>query len=132
MQPQNGEEKRQSPRIHIPVYIKTFSESFPAGTLVNISMEGMFVQSTEPKEVGTKMDLRFQPPEIEETILVAAEVIRVCHPPFFKEDEDYTPPEGPVTDNPGMGLKILSMDPKSKALLETFIQSMKEDKDDDR
>ncbi len=122
MQQQNGEEKRQSPRIHIPVYIETFSETFLAGTLINISSHGMFIQSTEPKEVGTQMDLRFQLPESEESILVVAEVIRVNYPPAFKENQEYTQPSGPVADNPGMGLKIVSMDPQTKARLEAFLQ----------
>ena len=49
-------EKRQTTRIPVPVYIEAFTESFPIGILKNISAEGMFIQSTEPKEVGTRMD----------------------------------------------------------------------------
>lgn len=126
MQPEKSKEKRITPRIHIPVYIETFAESFPLGILVNISTKGMFVQSTEPKEVGTQMDLRFQLPETSQSIQAAAEVIWVNYPPSFPENENFSQPGRPVYDNPGMGLRILSIDPKSRMLLDEFIHGMKE------
>lgn len=126
MQLQKNEEKRRTPRIHVPVYIETFSETYPLGTLINLSTRGLFVQSTDPKEVGTQMDLRFNLPETTHTIQAAAEVIWVNYPPSFPEHETYSKQGKPVYDNPGMGLRILSLDPKSKMLLNEYVHGMKD------
>ncbi len=124
MRTPNTLEKRRAPRIGVPVYVQAFSESFPLGFLKNISSEGMFVQSTEPKEVGTRMDLSFRPDESSPDIQVTAEVIWVNYPPSFAEDENRTAySRGSVTDNPGMGLRIISIAPNSEPLLDSFIRN---------
>jgi hypothetical protein len=107
------------------VYIETFEETFPLGTLVNVSSEGLFVQSTEPKEVGTLIDLSFQLPDSERWIHLKTRVIWVNHPPSFSTEEPFSSSGRPVFDIPGMGLTILSATPESKALLQKFMQSRK-------
>jgi len=117
-------DKRKAPRIVVRVYVQAFSESFPLVFLKNISSEGMFVQSTEPKEVGTRMDLRFQTEESGPNIHITAEVIWVNYPPSFVEDDNHTVfSRGSVTDNPGMGLRIISIAPNSETLLYDFIRN---------
>ena len=115
-------EKRQTPRIPVPVYIQAFTESFPVGILKDVSSEGMFIQSTEPKEVGTRMDLSLRLPGAEAKIELRAEVVRVIYPPSFYETEVDVRSGKPVADNPGMGLRILSASPHDLVSLEGFLR----------
>ena len=124
MQTPGNTERRRAPRLGIPVYVQAFSEIFPLGFLINISSDGMFVQSTEPKEVGTRIDLSFQPDPATASIKMTTEVIWVNHPPSFSEDGDYAQlGRRPVADNPGMGLRIIAITPQDKALLDDFIKN---------
>ena len=115
-------EKRQTTRIHVPVYIEAFTESFPVGVLKNVSSDGMFIQSTEPKEVGTRMDLSLRLPGSDDKIQLTAEVVWVVHPPSFPETEREVEPGKPVADNPGMGLRILSASNQDLISLQEFLQ----------
>ncbi len=101
-------EKRRTTRLPVPVYVEAFTESFPVGMLKNVSEEGIFVQSTEPKEVGTRMDLSFKLPGSDTKIQVTAEVVWVVYPPSFPEMEPHGRTGRPISYNPGMGLRILS------------------------
>lgn len=123
MQGSSQNEKRSAPRLNVPVYIRAFQEDFPLGTLVNLSSEGLFVQSTEPKETGTLIELRFQLPGDEAWIHLRAEVVWVSRPPSYATDEPFVPSSRPVTDNPGMGLRILSIAPESEPRLLAFLES---------
>jgi hypothetical protein len=118
-------ENRQSGRLPVPVYIEAFTKSFPVGVLRNISSEGMFIQSTEPKEVGTRMGLSLMLPGTETKIQLTAEVVWVNYPPSFSEMEFSVHPGKPVADNPGMGLRILSVSPRDEALLKGFLEESK-------
>ena len=115
-------EKRQTTRIPVPVYLEAFTESFPLGILKNVSEEGMFIQSTEPKEVGTRMDLSLKLPGSESKIELTAEVVWVIYPPIFPETGEAFQPGKPVTDNPGMGLRILSASADDLVSLEGFLR----------
>ena len=115
-------EKRQTTRTPVPVYLEAFTESFPVGILKNVSEEGMFIQSTEPKEVGTRMDLSLKLPGSEAKIQLTAEVVWVIYPPSFPETGEQIQPGKPVTDNPGMGLRILSASAQDLVSLEGFLR----------
>jgi hypothetical protein len=115
-------DKRQATRIPVPVYIEAFTESFPVGLLRNVSSDGMFIQSTEPKEIGTRMDLSFKLPDSDTKIQVKAEVVRVSYPLSLSEMGPKLEPGKPVADNPGMGLRVLSASTQDLALLKRFLQ----------
>jgi len=115
-------EKRQTTRIPVPVYIEAFTESFAVGILKNVSADGMFILSTEPKEVGTRMDLSLNLPGAEAKIQLTAEVVWVIYPPSFPETGEEFQPGKPVTDNPGMGLRILSASAQDLVSLEGFLR----------
>jgi len=127
MQQFENNEKRSSPRLKVPVYIQTFEKAFPIGMLINVSTRGLFVQSTDPKEVGTLLDLRFQLPDSEQWVRLKAEVVWANRPPSFAKDEPFVPSRRSVNDNPGMGLNILSIAPECKAPLEQFLQDRRVD-----
>jgi hypothetical protein len=102
--------------------MEAFTEAFPVGVLKNVSAEGMFIQSTEPKEVGTRMDLSLKLPGAATKIQMTAEVVWVVYPPSFPETEFGMQPGRPIADNPGMGLRILSASPRDLASLEGFLK----------
>jgi len=114
-------EKRLTPRIHVPVYVATFSGAFRLGMLINLSTQGIFVQTTEPKEVGTQMELRFTLPDSQEPIRLSAEVMWVNYP-LTHQASQLAQTGLPVHDNPGMGLRILAFHSNSRAALEAFIE----------
>lgn len=115
-------EKRQTARFPVPVYIEAFNQSFPVGLLKNVSADGLFIQSTEPKEIGTRMNLSFQLPDSDDKIQVKAEVVWVSYPPSFSETGSSFQPGKPVADNPGMGLRILSATAQDLASLREFLR----------
>jgi len=115
-------EKRQTTRIPVPVYIEAFTESFPVGILKNVSSDGVFIQSTEPKEVGTRMDLSLKLPGSDGKIQLTAEVVWVVHPPSFPETDGEIEPGKPVADNPGMGLRILAASDQDLVSLQAYLQ----------
>ena len=99
-----------------------FKFSFPVGILKNVSTDGLFIQSTEPKEVGTRMDLSLKLPGSETKIELTAEVVWVVYPPSFPEMGEEVQPGRLVADNPGMGLRILSASAEDLISLEGFLQ----------
>jgi hypothetical protein len=115
-------EKRQTIRIPVPVYLEAFTESFPVGILKNVSEEGMFIQSTEPKDIGTRMDLSLMLPGSDAKIQLTAEVVWVIYPPSFAEPGEEFQPGKSVTDYPGMGLRILSASAHDLVSLEGFLR----------
>lgn len=116
-----NQEKRRSGRLDLSVAIEAFSESFPIGKLRNLSPGGMFIQSTEPKEVGTKIDLSLTLPLGRRKILFTGEVIWVNYPPTHP-DTPSTDAGRHVADNPGMGIRILSISSEDRALLDHLMR----------
>ena len=114
-------EKRKAGRLALSVAIEAFFGSFPIGTLRNLGPQGMFIQSTEPKEVGTKMDLSLTLPQGDRKILLTGEVIWVNYPPS-QQDSPSTDAEQHVADNPGMGIRILAIQPEDRTLLQQLMQ----------
>lgn len=115
------EEKRKSSRLHLPIEIEALSGTFRIGTLKNISEEGMFIQSTDPKEVGTRLDLSLALPGRENKIRFVGEVAWV-RPSLEQTDPSLYSKDMPVTYNPGMGVRILSISPEDRDLLLQFVK----------
>ncbi len=115
------EEKRKSSRLRLPIEIEAISGTFRIGTLKDVSEEGMFIQSTDPKEVGTRLDLSLTLPGDGKKIRFVGEVAWVNPPP--EQGEPWSgSPGGPVADNPGMGVRILSISEEDRSLLQRVLQ----------
>lgn len=114
-------EKRQSTRIPVTVYLEASGETYPLGVLKEVSRRGLFIQSTEIKEPGTRLDLSIRLPEGEDSIQLTAEVIWVIYPPVLQQGEGTGPARKPVTDNPGMGLRVLSASSRDRDLLDRLL-----------
>ena len=76
----------------------------------NLSENGMFIQSINPKEAGSRFKISFQLPGSTSTIECMAEVI-------WKRD--FSPSS---SHKPGMGLKFIDMDSDYKDALRRFLE----------
>lgn len=115
------EEKRRFPRLRLPVEIEAVSGTFRIGTLKDVSEEGMFIQSTDPKEVGTRLDLSLTLPGGGKRIRLVGEVAWV-NPPLGQNEPWTESPGAPVTVNPGMGVRILYISEEDRTLLQQVLQ----------
>lgn len=115
------EERRKSSRLRLPIEIEALSGTFRIGTLKDISEEGMFIQSTDPKEVGTRLDLSLTLPGDGRKIRFVGEVAWVILPPEQNEPLPHSRPT-PVTDNPGMGVRILSISEEDRRILQQLLR----------
>lgn len=117
------EEKRKSPRLRLPVEIEAVSGTFRIGTLKDVSEEGMFIQSTDPKEVGTRLDMSLTLPGDGKKIRLVGEVAWVNPPPEQNEPWPEESPGALVMVNPGMGVRILYISEEDRTLLQKFLQN---------
>ncbi len=122
-----GEEKRKSVRHPVSVNIDTFPDPIPLGRLTNISTEGLFVQTTNLREVGTTIDLCFTLPHSPKKIRVSAEVVWVNYPVGAEEEAHYAAkPDRYILKTPGMGCRFTWISPEDKLLIERFIKDIKD------
>jgi molecular chaperone DnaK len=84
-------------------------EDFLAEYSVDLSPGGMFVRTTDPKPLGTLLDLQFSLKDGSSLIEGLAKVVHV------------TPPGGDRT--PGMGLEFVNFDEESMALIRQICAS---------
>ncbi len=105
-------EKRTSVRVTFPI-LQVRAESkkfFFFGHARNLSAGGMFIQTTNPKPLGTQVRLVFTLHRELPPVECAAEVVWVQ--PFNARAR--TPP--------GMGLKFTEIDEKSTARIEAYLK----------
>ncbi len=97
MRPARAKASDKRDHIRFPVHLKVDIESpnnhYLFEMASNISETGIFIQTIDPLEPGTHINLQFHLPD-ENSIRVRGEVIWVNH------DEE----------EPGMGIKFMSMD----------------------
>src|SRR5580765_1794797 len=80
------------------------------GYASNISKSGIFIQTTNPRAVGTKVNMKFSLPT-KETIDCEAEVV-------------WTRNYSGSNSNPGMGMRFSRITPESIATVEKFVKSL--------
>lgn len=103
---------RRRLRVPLPVQSLTSAGSGPprfVGYLANVSETGLFVQCSSPRPVGTRLSLQLRLPGLDERVLCdEAEIIWTR--PFPNSEEG----------SPGMGIRIVDIDPDSRATLRRF------------
>lgn len=101
-------EKRVKRRVPIKMRVDYKCEdNFVIEYSTNISESGIFIKSTTPQPVGTKVELTFSPYDKNDgdEIRAHGEVIWVNE---YKRDEDEK------NQNPGMGIKFIHLSDKSR------------------
>jgi len=94
--------KERRIRKRIPISVKVdyeYEGNFLFENATNISEQGIFIETTEPKEPGTEIRLQFQLPESSKKIEVLGEVIWV-NPYRAGSAKDI---------NPGMGIRFKNL-----------------------
>jgi len=80
----------------------------------NISAGGIFIETREPLEVGTVVEMRFQPPGADEPIEVTGKVMWI-NP--YRENSDDNP-------NPGMGIQFEDITEETKEQLADVVKAI--------
>ncbi len=88
-------------------------DTFLYASIANISELGIFVRTTEPLEVGTRLTLRFSPPNLPEPFVLAGVVqwvnpIRALAP----------------SPNPGMGISFVALTPEDRERIVGVIRTI--------
>ncbi len=107
-------ERRVAPRVPLRV-LQVRGESGKAfffGYAVNLSLGGIFIQTTNPKEPGTRVRLQIPLQRDLPPIECGAEVAWVQ--PFAARSKH----------PPGMGLRFTELDEKAAARLEAFLKGL--------
>ena len=103
-------DKRKYPRVSIGVKVTNLQSGlFTYYLATNISVGGMFLKADEPLPRGTRLDLKFSMPEMDE-ILLEAEVVRIQ-----KAGADSRIPSG-------MGVKFVNVPAESREAIESFVK----------
>ena len=84
------------------------TQEFQSDYTKNISRGGLFVMTSNPPELGTKVDINLHLPELADPINIIGEVVHSQDP-------------GHGGDDPGVGLKFLDMDPLSRGTLASYL-----------
>ena len=109
----SGKDQRGSERVPIKVKVDCQCEgNFLFENATNISEHGVFIETREPMDPGTMVDLQFTLPDNEKAIEVLGEVIWT-NP--VRPDHDKNP-------NPGMGIRFVNMKEVDKEQVLTLIK----------
>lgn len=113
-------EKEQNPRIPrklicIPIFFSVEGKNqFKVDYSTDLSEGGVLIQTEEPLPVGTRVDIKFRLPGAIKLIETKGEVVW-----SHKTIAD----ESGLNLVPGMGVKFLGLDEKSKKYIDAFIKN---------
>ena len=80
----------------------------------NISKGGIFIETREPLPVGSRVEMRFQPPGTEQSLEIAGSVAWVN--PYRPGSDD--------NPNPGMGIQFEELQEEDKDLLAQVVRAI--------
>ena len=80
----------------------------------NISKGGIFIETRDPLPVGTEVEMKFQPPGMDEILEIVGTVMWV-NP--FRPDADENP-------NPGMGIQFGALSDEAKDLVANLVKAI--------
>lgn len=81
---------------------------------MNISKGGIFILTRDPLPVGTTVEMRFQPPGMEDVLEVNGRVVWVNE---YRPESDDNP-------NPGMGIQFEGLAEEDKALIAEVVRAI--------
>ena len=95
----NGAELRQAERVPVDIEVDCRDESnFLLASIKNLSIQGIFVETRTPAELGTRLTLRFNLPISGN--LISADGVVVWSNPYR---------DGAENLNPGMGVRFVDL-----------------------
>lgn len=110
-----GADRRQSQRILVDLEVDYQCEdTFLFAYITDMSAFGIFIRTNNPEPPGTRLNLRFKPPEEETTMALEGEVIWI---------NSFRP--GDFSNiNPGMGVKFIDLTESQKTDLLELIRKV--------
>jgi type IV pilus assembly protein PilZ len=107
-------ERRRRDRIDVTWSVDCETEdTFLYANITNISEMGIFVHTHEPLEVGTRLTLRFAPPDLEESFVLAGQVQWVNPIRMLAHNP-----------NPGMGIRFVDLVPEDRERLISAVRTI--------
>ena len=104
--------RRRHARVPVRIRIQyRTADKFFQDYIQNLSVGGIFIETSNPLSVGTKLKVQFSIPDLEDPITADGIVVHKLH-----VGHTGNPPAG------GMGIKFAEIDTKSRELLEGYIQ----------
>ena len=108
-----GSERRSHDRFPVGWNVDCATEdTFLYASIANISAMGIFIQTREPKQVGTEMDLAFSPPGHEPFKLRGV----VAWVNAYRDNGD--------NPNPGMGIRFVDLSTEDRERLVEVIHTI--------
>jgi len=109
-----GSERRSSERIDVVWSVDCETEqTFLYASITNISEMGIFVETHEPLEVGTRLTLRFAMPGTDEPFILMGQVQWV-NPIRMLSDNP----------NPGMGIRFVELNGEARERLISSVRTI--------
>jgi len=118
-------DRRMAERVMVDMEVDYSSEETflfaNTANITNLSSLGIFVETRDPAPVGTRLNLRFVPPNAEEPLIIEGEVTWV-NP--FRAD-------AARNINPGMGIRFVNLDLEEREILVSLVRRIAFLPDDD-
>jgi uncharacterized protein (TIGR02266 family) len=107
-----GRERRRSNRVPVEIQIQyETADGFFQDYIRNLSLGGIFIETSKPLPTNTKLKVQFSLPEISDPIVADGVVVHTLRLG--------------QTQNPsvsGMGIRFSELEPSSRQILESYLQ----------
>lgn len=114
---QSGEERRVSPRASVELVIQYARlEQFCQDYARNLSLGGIFVETRQPLEVGTELQLSFGLPGLPQPVGTRAKVVRVITPEIADR----------FGMRPGMAMQFRDLPDEAKQIIDRLVMELME------
>jgi type IV pilus assembly protein PilZ len=111
---QHPSERRRSERVEVLWSVDCEADdTFLYASITNISELGIFVKTREPLQVGTRLTLRFAPPNSIEPFVLSGQVQWVNPVRLLSENR-----------NPGMGIRFVDLTPDDRERLVEVVHTI--------
>ena len=110
-----GRERRHARRVPIEIQIQyETADGFFQDYMRNLSLGGIFIETSEPLPVRTKLKVQFCLPEMSRPIVADGVVVHTLRVG-----------QGRNPSVSGMGIKFSELDPSSRQMLEEYLHAQK-------
>ena len=109
-----GRDRRQFERVLVDVEVDYgHDDTFLFAYITDISAMGIFIRTNSPEPAGTRINLRFTPPGLDEALELEGEVIWVN--PYRPGDRENI--------NPGMGVQFIELTAQQREQIVNLVRT---------
>ena len=115
-----GKEKRQNPRAPVSIRIDYSTvDQFLWNFASNINEGGLFLESSNPLDIGTVVQLKFYLPNLDSPIKATGEVV------WLGKNESDSFGEESAPEKQGMGIQFKGLDDESKSAINRLVKELR-------